>query len=101
MRITIRPIQTPHHELDVTHCLVSAIAEEIWRLYGGNGELNWLEAERHLQRIVEEARALATEAPLTRVTDRALQTMRSRDRTAPCAPETVQVLQSTEILAPA
>lgn len=56
MRLVIRPIQDKHRELDVTHRLVSAIAEELWRLYGGNETLNWIEAELHLQRIVGEAR---------------------------------------------
>lgn len=61
MKLAIRPIQDPHRELDVTRGLVSAIAEELWRLYGGNDELNWLEAELHLRRIVGEARAEAVE----------------------------------------
>lgn len=61
MQLVIRPIQDPQRELDVTHRLVSAIADELWRLYGGNDRLNWIEAERHLQRIVEQARADARE----------------------------------------
>jgi hypothetical protein len=60
MKLVIRPLEEPHRELDVTHLLVSAIAEELWRLYGGNEELNWLEAELHLGRIVEEAHADAS-----------------------------------------
>jgi hypothetical protein len=62
MRIVIHPVLEPRREIDVTRRLVSAIAEEIWRLYGGSSQLNWLEAERHLERIVEEARSLASRA---------------------------------------
>ncbi len=64
MKLVIRPIQNPHREIDVTHRLVSAIAAELWRLYGGNEELNWLEAELHLGRMVGEARAAASETEL-------------------------------------
>jgi hypothetical protein len=59
MRITVRPVVDPQREIDLTNQLVAAIAEELWRLYGGNDKLNWIEAERHLQRIVGEARAEA------------------------------------------
>lgn len=62
MKLVIRPIQDPQRELDLTHRLVSAIAEELWKLYGGNEQLNWVEAELHLQRIVGEAGAEAREA---------------------------------------
>jgi hypothetical protein len=61
MRIIVRPVADPRRELDLTERLVSAIAEELWRLYGGNDRLNWLEAERHLERIVNEARSEAEE----------------------------------------
>lgn len=55
MRITLRPPPDPQREVDVTQRLVAAIAEELWRLYGGNDELNWIEAEAHLRRVVEGA----------------------------------------------
>ncbi|HMN41264.1 MAG TPA: hypothetical protein PKE29_10490 [Phycisphaerales bacterium] len=61
MKLLIRTIQEPEREHDVTRRLVAAIAEELWRLYGGNDQLNWLEAELHLQRIVGQARADARE----------------------------------------
>lgn len=51
MRIRIRPVAEPRREIDVTRALVGAIAHELWRLYGGNSEVNWLEAERHLTMI--------------------------------------------------
>lgn len=63
MKVTIRPVVDPLREIDVTARLVSVIAEELWRLYGGNEHLNWLEAERHLERIVSEARQAAEPAP--------------------------------------
>lgn len=61
MKVIIRPQHEPQREVDLTGRLVSAIAEELWRLYGGNDQLNWLEAECHLQEIVAEARADAAE----------------------------------------
>lgn len=61
MKLVIRPIQDQQRVLDVTHRLVSAIADELWKLYGGNDQLNWIEAELHLQRIVGQARAEARE----------------------------------------
>lgn len=59
MRITVRPVVDPWHEIDLTNRLVAAIAEELWLLYGGNDKLNWFEAERHLERIIGEVRAEA------------------------------------------
>jgi hypothetical protein len=61
MKIIVRPIAEPECEIDMTHRLVAAIAEELWRLYGGNEHLNWIEAERHLERIVADARREAKE----------------------------------------
>lgn len=62
MRIVIRPVLEPQRELDVTRRLISAIAEELWRLYGGNEQLNWLEAEQHLRGIVGQTQADAERA---------------------------------------
>lgn len=59
MRIVIRPVVDRQREIDLTQRLIAAIAEELWRLYGGNEQLNWLEAEMHLKRVVGEARAEA------------------------------------------
>ena len=59
MRIIVRPIVAPQREIDLTQRLIAAIAEELWRLYGGNEQLNWLEAELHLQHIVGETHAAA------------------------------------------
>lgn len=67
MQLVIHPIQDPERELDLTHRLVSAIADELWKLYGGNDHLNWIEAELHLQRLVGEARAVARETQLAKV----------------------------------
>lgn len=64
MRVIVRPAAEPQREIDLTRRLVSAIAEELWRRYGGNDVLNWAEAERHLAQIVGEARA---KAPTTAV----------------------------------
>ena len=59
MRIVIRPVVDRQREIDLTQRLIAAIAEELWRLYGGSEQLNWLEAELHLQSIVGEVRAEA------------------------------------------
>ncbi len=63
MRVLVRPLAEPQREVDVTDRLVSAIAEELWRRYGGNAALNWLEAERHLERILAHAQA-STKTPV-------------------------------------
>ena len=49
MRVTVRPILDPGHEMDVTRPLIAAIADQLWRRYGGNDKVNWLEAELHLE----------------------------------------------------
>lgn len=59
MRITVRPVADPGREVDLTDRLAATIAQELWLLYGGNDKLNWLEAERHLERIIGEARVVA------------------------------------------
>ena len=67
MRIIVRPIVDAQREIDLTRRLVAAIAEELWRLYGGNEHLNWLEAELHLQSIVGEAKAAARDTSIATV----------------------------------
>lgn len=67
MKIIVRPILDPQREIDLTHRLVAAIAEELWRLFGGNDALNWIEAERHLQQIVAQARVEADETAVVHV----------------------------------
>lgn len=62
MRLVSRPIQRPHRGFDLTHRLVSALAEGLWLLYGRNDELHGLEADLHLRRTVGEARAEADKA---------------------------------------
>lgn len=59
MKLLIRPVLDGHREVDIAHCLVSAIAQELWRRYGGNEQLNWIEAERHLQGLVAGTRGPA------------------------------------------
>ena len=62
MKLIVRPVAEPAREIDMTHRLVAAIAEELWRLYGGNDQLNWIEAERHLERLIADARREAAES---------------------------------------
>lgn len=71
MKILVRPVVDPQRELDLTNCLVSAIAEELWRLYGGDEQLNWFKAERHLERIVGQAWLEARETLVLRTPSRA------------------------------
>lgn len=52
MRVVVRPIMDPRQEIDLTHRLVETIAEELWKRFGGNDKVNWLEAELHLNRIL-------------------------------------------------
>lgn len=70
MKIIIRPVMDPQREVDLTNRIVAAIAEELWRLYGGNEQLNWLEAEQHLQRIVGGVRGEAAETVLVTMSSR-------------------------------
>lgn len=56
MRIVIRPFGNPRREIEVTHRLTAAIAEALWAERGGNDVLNWLEAERHLARLLASGR---------------------------------------------
>ena len=70
MRITIRPIVEPQCEIDVTHVLVSAIAEELYHRYKGSASLNWLEAERQLELIFAQVRAQARAIDAERKTER-------------------------------
>jgi hypothetical protein len=59
MRITIRPMLAPERELDVTEPLVRAIAGRMADEVGGNEQLNLLEAEVHLRRILRSPAAEA------------------------------------------
>lgn len=61
MRIVIHPVADPGSELDLTNRLVEAIAQELWRVYGDDEDVNRLEAERQLEEIVREPRREAAE----------------------------------------
>ena len=55
MRVTVRPLADPRREIDLTHQLTAAIARELHALFGGNAEVDWLEAEWHLHALVRPA----------------------------------------------
>lgn len=55
MRLTIRPLNEPHVEIDVTGPILAAIADRIADCTGGNRQLNLLEAELHLSRMLRDA----------------------------------------------
>jgi hypothetical protein len=57
MKIAIRPHVEPQRDLDVTDLLISTIARELGRLYGGDDWINRAEAELHLERMVYRAGA--------------------------------------------
>lgn len=52
MRLTIRPLLSPDRELDVTEPVLRAIAGSMADQFGGNEQLNLLEAEFHLERML-------------------------------------------------
>jgi hypothetical protein len=52
MRVTMRPSAAPDRELDLSHALVSAVAAELWRNFGGNEVVNWMEAERFVESLL-------------------------------------------------
>lgn len=45
-RLLVHPLLGPPEGLDVTQAVTRALAEELWRRFGGNDVLNWVEAER-------------------------------------------------------
>jgi hypothetical protein len=55
MRIVIRPSASPERELDVTRAIVASVAHALWAHGGGNEVVNWLEAERHVARLIPGA----------------------------------------------
>jgi hypothetical protein len=57
MRIVIRPSMAPQREMDVTRAVVAAVAHELWRQFGGNEVVNWLEAERQVARALSGDRS--------------------------------------------
>jgi hypothetical protein len=63
MRITVRPLADPHREVDLTHVLIATIARELYVLFGGNDQLNWLEAERHLRTLLNPGFSSSGPAP--------------------------------------
>lgn len=51
MPLKITPSSAPNRELDLSGALTRAVAEELWRNFGGNEVLNWMEAERFVQTL--------------------------------------------------
>jgi len=51
MPLKITPSSAPNREIDLTGTLTRAVAEELWRNFGGNEVLNWMEAERFVQSL--------------------------------------------------
>lgn len=105
MKLTLRPDRDPRHEVDVRHCMIGAIAAELWRLYGGDDLCNWLEAERQLDRMLEslrrEARAeglgkARREADRTRERFFAMVTRMDRERPAAESPGAIPAARSVE-----
>lgn len=55
LRFVIQPILGSGEEIDVTDAVTRAIAQELWNHSGGNAVVNWLEAESHLQKLLDGA----------------------------------------------
>ncbi|MBX3376669.1 MAG: hypothetical protein KF678_06665 [Phycisphaeraceae bacterium] len=66
MPLKITPSSFPNRELDLTGVLTRAVAEELWRNFGGNDVLNWMEAERFVQSLrVQPAPETGRPGPLS------------------------------------
>ncbi len=59
MHCIVRPLANPRIRLDLSDCLVEAIARELGRRFGGNPLLNRLEAEAHLGQLLRDSQAHA------------------------------------------
>jgi len=59
MHCTVRPLANPRIRLDVSDCLIDALARELGRRFGGNPLLNRLEAEAHLGQLLRDTHANA------------------------------------------
>jgi len=57
MPTTKRTIPYRAHDLDERRRLAEALAQDLWRLYGFKGTLNWIGVERYLRHLVEQARS--------------------------------------------
>jgi hypothetical protein len=81
MPLAIRPSAAPDQDLDLTPVLVKAVAEELWRRYGGNDVLNWMEAERFVAGLAAQRPAKSGQ-PRSRAATRAIRTqsLRREDR---------------------
>jgi hypothetical protein len=99
MRAFIRPSADPTHDIDVTTCLVAALAAELWRRYGGNDVVNWLEAERHTAQLLTprtssaltaEARAAMLAFSPTRPAAAQAAPTRGREKRKPAAARALQ-----------
>jgi hypothetical protein len=62
MQIANRQSPDPAFDIALPPCLVEAIAQEMWVLYGRNGTLDWPAVERHLSFIVGQALGDATDS---------------------------------------
>lgn len=61
MKITIRSRLNPTVDIDITRCLISAVAYELWERFGGNEQLNWLESERRVTQLMGGEPASSTQ----------------------------------------
>gem|GEM_PF-2015259 len=55
MRAIVRPLSNPQVCIDVTECLLGALAAEISHISGGNAVLDRLEAEARLDQLLGTA----------------------------------------------
>lgn len=45
-RLVLHPTLGPPEGVDLTEAIIGAVAAELWKRFGGNDVVNWLEAER-------------------------------------------------------
>lgn len=60
-RLLLTPGGAPGTTIDLTEALTRTVAFEIWRATGGNAVVNWLEAERFVERLARRGARAAVE----------------------------------------
>lgn len=67
MKILIRSSGSRPRNVDENRLLIEAIAQQMWKIHGRTGVLNWTRVELHLHRIVNQARSEARASEPARV----------------------------------
>jgi hypothetical protein len=78
LRIVLKPYLGPREGLDVTEAITRTVAQELWKLHGGNDVMNWLEAERLVQEFFSDSRRTHPAASRIAHTERGPDVQRDR-----------------------